>query len=178
MIDRCGCEVQASLVMGIRLCRQRRMVDPDPEPEPSKVSAEEEQSSEAGEETVAATVEEPSEVQFQSTPNRVQTVGGVELILVNPPSAVQSLDLRFYAVWFIPRAANPRGYCGVHWGIDTAAYAGILGLNQGHFAGIRWCRAHSVDLARAVYLREARQRGVPAPFEPITIFGWQRLAGR
>ena len=154
--------------MGIRLCRHRRVTDPDPEPEPSEASSESTGSEVAGEQA-------PEEQEANSTSNHSEVVGSVELTLVSPPTAVQSLDLRFYAVWFIPRAANPRGYCGVHWGIDTSAYAGIVGLNQGHFAGIRWCRAHSFELARAVYLREARQRGVPSPFEPIRIFGWQQL---
>ena len=172
------------LQMGLTLCCHRRSVlEPLPEPEPvlseapsspsSSESCEPEHSAEPRESETAAEPREPEAAAQHlalsaSVPGLRLDLGRVEAIDWHDP------EIRIYSVWVIPKARVPTLFAGIHSGRDLAAYAGILGLNQGAFEGIRWQRCRSHERAVEVYWREAGR--FELDHRPLQYFRWQRLS--
>ena len=77
--------------------------------------------------------------------------------------------LRFYCVWVFSRAGEGRRWSGVHAGVGTVAYQGILGLNGG-IGGLRWKRKGTLEEARAKYSEEAPRHRC---YGPRSIYFWQ-----
>ena len=78
--------------------------------------------------------------------------------------------VRWYSVWYVPGHHYSR-VAGIHWGLDTAAYAGLLGLNQNSFGGIRWRRFDNKAAAQEGFRAEAVDRGL-SPFLSDRVVGW------
>ena len=175
-------------------CQRRAVLEPSPEPEPvltegpdspasSLISDQESSTAVSVEEPTADQQEEPAaqqtaEPRGSSENHQRETVAlqaavpGVRLDL----SRVDTVDwsdpaIRIYSVWVIPKARAPTLFAGIHSGRDLSAYAGILGLNQGAFEGIRWRRCQSREQAVEVYWREADRFGLA--HRPLQYFRWQ-----
>ena len=62
---------------------------------------------------------------------------------------------RFYAVWRLSAVGGGTTWAGVHIGLSTDAYAGLLSLNGGHFGGIAFHRENDLESACQSWWREA-----------------------
>ena len=69
-------------------------------------------------------------------------------------------DLRFYVVWLLPHYRGTVSLSGIHIGLDSRAYSGILTANNNHFEGLRFRRVPSVVEGRTLFQREAERHGV------------------
>ena len=85
-------------------------------------------------------------------------------------------ELRVYSVWSIPGWGER--FTGIHWSIGLVAYRGLLELNDGQFAGIRWRRANSLDQAVTLFLAEADRFHLGT--DHISVHGWSvvEIVGR
>ena len=70
------------------------------------------------------------------------------------PGHLRSEEIRWYAVWAIPSDPG-RQLSGIHWGVSTTAYSGLLSLNGNQFEGIRFRRFRGREEARIALLEEA-----------------------
>ncbi len=174
MFDLCGVSsllAQMGLTLG---CPRRAVLEPSPEPEPvlcevagsdsSSDTTEPVDSDRAGE-SGAGDEREEAVALPAAVPGLRLDLGRVESENWCDP------ELRIYTVWVIPKARVPTLFAGIHSGRDLAAYAGILGLNQGAFEGIRWQRCRSRERAVEVYWREASRFGLEG--RPLQYFRWQ-----
>ena len=79
-------------------------------------------------------------------------------------------EIRWYAVWSIP-ADTTRQLSGLHWGLRTEAYGGLLSLNGNEFRGIRFRRFDDRHRAERGFIIEARSFGLEPQRANLT-FGW------
>ena len=79
----------------------------------------------------------------------------------------QSLDIsrgiRVYSVWRLSAAGGGTQWAGIHAGLQTDAYYGLLALNQGNFGGIAFQRCADVDAAERIWLRERHRWNFSGP---------------
>ena len=176
--------VEESLLKGMGgslTCRRRSRAEPLEEPEPaasgdsSPVSESfhsETSSTHLLVETTVVAAEPPSATSpSEETIFRVSNaVGSLEA-----PTGVNwsdpKVDFRIYAVWIVPRAAEPRGWAGLHWGCGTVVYSALINLNRGEFSGLRWRRFNNFDTALAGFRQEALGHQVVS--HPVKIFRWR-----
>ncbi len=141
-----------------RLCAQPIFDNLEPEGEPLTDPA-----SDPEEQSVAnLEVSNPTELPLAVVvPQTDHQLSHLFLRLGVEPSHTQLVqeDVRWYAVWSIPGDHSHR-FSGIHWGIDSTAYAGILSLNRNRFEGIRFRRFATFDRAREGYLTELNRFGL------------------
>jgi len=77
------------------------------------------------------------------------------------------VDIRYYAVWGVQ---GDRQWNGVHSGVATAAYYGLLGLG-GNFGGLSWRRFPTADAARSGFIQEAERKRLAYP-TPVPHWWW------
>ena len=80
-------------------------------------------------------------------------------------------DFRIYAVWVVPRAAEPRSWAGLHWGSGSVVYSAFINLNRGEFSGLRWRRFDKIQTALTGFRREALGHQVVS--QPVKIYRWR-----
>ena len=99
---------------------------------------------------------------------------GIELAcrrLIPTSADIANPEFRCYTVWHIPSWGER--FVGIHWAIGSTAYNGIRELNDGAFAGIRWCRADSLEDAGIRFVGEAGRFGLNP--EDLTVYVWSTL---
>ena len=172
---------------GSLTCRRRSHPEPLEEPEPvaqvdsspgSEVFHSEVDSEHPAEVVETSQVELHPAVERESPSAPVEdpifrvsnTVGSLEAPLGvdwHDPSA----DFRIYAVWVVPRAAEPRGWAGIHWGSGSVVYSPFINLNRGEFSGLRWRRFYDFETALTGFRGEALGHQVVS--HPVKIYRWR-----
>ena len=169
-------------LMGCRFCRQKSVIGEEPLVEEAADSVASSPRSASGASEVSAVVSsaetaEPVDLEqplIFDQPAFVTIVGGPATLTRLEPTTADwdNRGFRFYVVWVLPLAPQPRQFSGIHWGLDVTPYAALLALNRGRFHGIRWRRVRNQIQGRNLYVAEADGHGAPGP--PVRHFRWQR----
>jgi len=168
----------------IRFCPRRSSVgrgqsfEPEGEPEAASREASPEATpyesprSSAAVSEVERDSDEPD--QFTVVPSPGQRLANrVYVISVGEVPSIDDLltgEIRWYAVWSLP-ADTTHQLSGLHWGLGTHAYGGLLSLNGNEFRGIRFRRFDDRHRAERGFAAEAGQFGLD-PRRSNLAFKW------